>query len=92
MYGVLNVFPLDKQREILKMCFEALNKGGIVWVGANLYVDASYIYQTYPVPHNFYTTFLNNFSNIRMEEYKEWEIFKLRKYEKTQTSILFEKI
>ena len=33
---------------------ESLNSGGILWIGANLYDDFDYKFQTYTVPRDFY--------------------------------------
>ena len=65
----------------------SLNPGGILWIGANLYEDFNYKFQTYPVPRDFYTVYKESEKFI-LDEVKEEELFGKHKYEPEQTSVM----
>ena len=93
MYGVSASFTVEKQSEIIRRIISILRPGGYLWIGANLYDDAKYRYQTYPVPRNFYEQLKSRYSDqIDFEEHLELELFGNDKYEKEQTTVLIRKL
>ena len=51
---------MNKQRVIIDKISNLLNLGGVLWIGANIYTDSEYKFQTYPVPKGFYEEICNN--------------------------------
>ena len=93
MYGVSASFTVEKQSEIIRRIISILRPGGYLWIGANLYDDAKYRYQTYPVPRNFYEQLKSRYGDqIDFEEHLELELFGNDKYEKEQTTVLIRKL
>lgn len=91
LYGVIGCFAVDKQRVIIDKISNLLNPGGVLWIGANIYTDSSYKFQTYPVPKGFYEDICNNDKSFELEEIYEKEIFGSVKYDPNQTSIFLSK-
>jgi len=87
LYGVIGCFTLPNQRLIIDKILESLNPGGLLWIGANLYEDFSYKFQTYPVPRNFYDSYKNS-DQFTFDEVTEVELFGKHKYEPKQTSVM----
>ena len=46
LYGVIGCFPTSDQKVIIDKILASLNPGGILWIGANLYEDFNYKFQT----------------------------------------------
>jgi len=90
MYGAIGCFPVNQQKEIIHKISKLLNVGGVIWIGANIYTDSSYKFQTYPVPRGFYEEICSN-SSLVLEEISEKEIFGSVKYDPNQTSIFLSK-
>ena len=86
MYGVIGCFQVNQQKEIIRKISELLNVGGIIWIGANIYTDSSYKFQTYPVPRGFYEEICSS-SSLDLEEISEKEIFGSVKYDPNQTTV-----
>ena len=91
LYGVIGCFTVDKQRVIIDKVSNLLNPGGVLWIGANIYTDSSYKFQTYPVPKGFYEEICNNNKSLELEEIYEKEIFGSVKYDTNQTSVFLYK-
>ena len=87
LYGVIGCFPISDQKVIIDKILASLNPGGILWIGANLYEDFNYKFQTYPVPRDFYTVYKESEKFI-LDEVKEEELFGKHKYEPEQTSVM----
>ena len=87
LYGVIGCFPTSDQKVIIDKILASLNPGGILWIGANLYEDFNYKFQTYPVPRDFYTVYKESEKFI-LDEVKEEELFGKHKYEPEQTSVM----
>ena len=87
MYGVIGCFTVDKQRSIIDRIIKSLNKGGCLWIGANIYTDSSYKFQTYPVPKGFYEEICEN-QSAKLDEFFELEVFGNGKYDPDQTSVM----
>ena len=87
MYGVIGCFTIDKQRSIIERIIRLLNRGGCLWIGANIYTDSSYKFQTYPVPKGFYKDVCSGHSVV-LEEFSELEVFENAKYDPDQTSVM----
>ena len=87
LYGVIGCFPLPDQKKIINKIIGSLNPGGILWVGANLYDDFDYKFQTYTVPRDFYDDYKSS-SKLIFDEVIEEELFGKHKYEPKQTSIM----
>ena len=87
MYGVIGCFTIDKQRSIIRRIIRLLNRGGCLWIGANIYTDSSYKFQTYPVPKGFYKDVCSGHSVV-LEEFSELEVFENAKYDPDQTSVM----
>ena len=87
MYGVIGCFTVDKQRSIIDRIIKSLNKGGCLWIGANIYTDSSYKFQTYPVPKGFYEEICAG-QSIKLDEFFELEVFGNGKYDPDQTSVM----
>ena len=90
LYGVIGCFQVNKQKEIIHKISKLLNVGSVIWIGANIYTDSSYKFQTYPVPRGFYEEICSN-SSLVLEEISEKEIFGSVKYDPNQTSIFLSK-
>jgi len=90
MYGVIGCFQVNQQKEIIRKISELLNVGGIIWIGANIYTDSSYKFQTYPVPRGFYEEICSS-SSLDLEEISEKEIFGSVKYDPNQTTVFLTK-
>ena len=58
-----------------------------MWIGANLYQDFNYKFQTYPVPRDFYKVYKESEKFI-FDEVKEEKLFGKHKYEPEQTSVM----
>jgi len=86
LYGVIGCFQVNQQKEIIRKISELLNVGGIIWIGANIYTDSSYKFQTYPVPRGFYEEICSS-SSLDLEEISEKEIFGSVKYDPNQTTV-----
>ena len=87
LYGVIGCFTLPDQRLIIDKTLESLNPGGLLWIGANLYEDFDYKFQTYPVPRNFYDSYKKS-EQFTFDEVTEVELFGKHKYEPKQTSVM----
>jgi len=87
LYGVIGCFDLRKQRSIVDRILKLLNPGGMLWIGANLYDNFDYKFQTYPVPNDFYGKY-KSMNEIIFEEVIEEELFGKHKYEPKQTSVM----
>ena len=87
LYGVIGCFTLSNQRAIIDKILDSLNPGGILWIGANLYEDFNYKFQTYPVPRDFYNAYKES-EKIIFDEVKEEKLFGKHKYEPEQTSVM----
>ena len=87
MYGVIGGFTVDKQKSIIHRIIKSLNKGGCLWIGANIYTDSSYKFQTYPVPKGFYEEICEN-QSAKLDEFFELEVFGNGKYDPDQTSVM----
>ena len=93
MYGVSAGFTVERQKEIIWRIIPILRPDGYLWVGANIYDDAKYKYQTYPVPRNFYEQLKSRHGDqVDFEEHLELELFGNDKYEKEQTTVLIRKL
>jgi len=91
LYGVIGCFIVDKQRVIIDKISNRLNSGGVLWIGANIYTDSSYKFQTYPVPKGFYEEICKNNKSLELEEFSEAEVFGNEKYDPNQTTVLLTK-
>ena len=91
LYGVIGCFTVDKQRLIIDKISNLLNPDGVLWIGANIYTDSSYKFQTYPVPKGFYEEICDADKSLELEEIYEKEIFGSVKYDPNQTSIFLSK-
>ena len=87
LYGVIGCFNLKQQKSIIDKILESLNPGGMLWIGANLYDNLDYKFQTYPVPTDFYDTY-KTMNGIIFDEVIEEELFGKHKYEPKQTSVM----
>ena len=92
LYGVIGCFTVDQQRIIIDKISSILNVGGVLWIGANIYTDSSYKFQTYPVPRGFYEELCNTDKSLDLEEFSELEVFGNGKYDPNQTTVLLTKI
>ena len=88
LYGVIGCFNLKQQKSIIDKILDSLNPGGMLWIGANLYDNLDYKFQTYPVPIDFYDTYKTK-NGIIFDEVIEEELFGKHKYEPKQTSVMF---
>ena len=91
LYGVIGCFTVDQQRIIIDKISKILNPGGVLWIGANIYTDSSYKFQTYPVPRGFYEEICSSNKSLVLEEFSELEIFGNGKYDPDQTTVLLSK-
>ena len=91
LYGVIGCFTVEKQRVIIDKISNRLNSGGVLWIGANIYTDSSYKFQTYPVPRGFYEEICKNNKSLELEEFSEAEVFGNKKYDPNQTTVLLTK-
>jgi len=91
LYGVIGCFTVDKQRVIIDKISNRLNSGGVLWIGANIYTDSSYKFQTYPVPRGFYEEICKNNKSFELEEFSEAGVFGNKKYDPNQTTVLLTK-
>jgi len=91
LYGVIGCFTVEQQRKIINKISIILNTGGVLWIGANIYTDSSYKFQTYPVPKGFYEEICNNNKSLELEEFSEAEVFGNKKYDPNQTTVLLTK-
>ena len=91
LYGVIGCFTVDQQRIIIDKISKILNPGGVLWIGANIYTDSSYKFQTYPVPRGFYEEICSRNKSLDLEEFSELEIFGNGKYDPDQTTVLLSK-
>ena len=91
LYGVIGCFTVDQQRIIIDKISKILNPGGVLWIGANIYTDSSYKFQTYPVPRGFYEEICSSNKSLDLEEFSELEIFGNGKYDPDQTTVLLSK-
>ena len=91
LYGVIGCFTVDKQRLIIEKISNLLNPDGVLWIGANIYIDSSYKFQTYPVPRGFYEEICDGDISLDLEEISEKEIFGSVKYDPNQTSVFLTK-
>ena len=91
LYGVIGCFQVNQQKEIIRKISELLNVGGIIWIGANIYTDSSYKFQTYPVPRGFYEEICGSNNSLDLEEISEKEIFGSVKYDINQTTVFLTK-
>ena len=87
LYGVIGCFDLRQQRSIIDRILKLLNPGGMLWIGANLYDNFDYKFQTYPVPNDFYDKY-KSMKDIIFDEIIEEELFGKHKYEPKQTSVM----
>jgi len=91
LYGVIGCFTVDQQRIIIDKISNILNPEGVLWIGANIYTDSSYKFQTYPVPRGFYEEICSSNKSLDLEEFSELEIFGNGKYDPDQTTVLLSK-
>jgi hypothetical protein len=91
LYGVIGSFTIDHQRIIIDKISSILNTGGVLWIGANIYTDSSYKFQTYPVPRGFYEEICKTNKSLDLEEFSELEVFGNGKYDPDQTTVLLTK-
>ncbi len=91
LYGVIGCFTVDQQRIIIDKISNILNPEGVLWIGANIYTDSSYKFQTYPVPRGFYEEICSRNKSLDLEEFSELEIFGNGKYDPDQTTVLLSK-
>tara|TARA_B100001540_G_scaffold128946_1_gene114974 strand:- start:679 stop:1038 length:360 start_codon:yes stop_codon:yes gene_type:complete len=91
LYGVIGCFTVEKQKEIIAKITNLLNPGGLLWIGANIYTDSSYKFQTYPVPRGFYEEICLEDKSLVLEEIQEEEIFGNVKYDPDQTTVFLTK-
>ena len=91
LYGVIGCFTVEKQKEIIAKITNLLNPGGLLWIGANIYTDSSYKFQTYPVPRGFYEEICLENKSLVLEEIREEEIFGNVKYDPDQTTVFLTK-
>ena len=91
LYGVIGCFPVSKQREIIDKISKIMNKGSVLWIGANIYEDSNYKFQTYPVPRGFYDNICTEIPSLELEEIEEKDIFGKVKYDQNQTTVLLTK-
>jgi len=91
LYGVIGCFTVSKQIEIISKIASLLNPKGLIWIGANIYTDSSYKFQTYPVPRGFYDEICNDNPYLRLEEFSELEVFGNNKYDQEQTSVFLQR-
>ena len=91
LYGVIGCFQVNQQKEIINKISKLLNVGGVIWIGANIYTDSSYKFQTYPVPRGFYEEICAGNSSLDLEEMSEKEIFGSVKYDPNQTTVFLTK-
>ena len=92
LYGVIGCFTVDQQRKTIDKISNILNTGGVLWIGANIYTDSSYKFQTYPVPRGFYEEICNTNKSLDLEEFSELEVFGNGKYDPDQPTVLLTKI
>ena len=91
LYGVIGCFTVDNQEIIIDKIAKLLNVGGVLWIGANIYTDSSYKFQTYPVPRGFYEEICEINNSLELEELSEKEIFGSVKYDPEQTTVFLTK-
>ena len=91
LYGVIGCFQVNQQKEIINKISKLLNVGGVIWIGANIYTDSSYKFQTYPVPRGFYEEICKTNKSLDLEEFSELEVFGNGKYDPVQTTVLLTK-
>ena len=91
LYGVIGCFQVKQQKEIINKISKLLNVGGVIWIGANIYTDSSYKFQTYPVPRGFYEEICEGNNSLDLEEISEKEIFGSVKYDPNQTTVFLTK-
>ncbi len=91
LYGVIGCFTVEEQKEIIAKITNLLNPGGLLWIGANIYTDSSYKFQTYPVPRGFYEEICLEDKSLVLEEIQEEEIFGNVKYDPDQTTVFLTK-
>ena len=91
LYGVIGCFTVDQQRKMIDKISNILNTGGVLWIGANIYTDSSYKFQTYPVPRGFYEDICNANQSLDIEEFSELEVFGNGKYDPDQSTVLLTK-
>ena len=91
LYGVIGCFTVVQQRKMIDKISNILNTGGVLWIGANIYTDSSYKFQTYPVPRGFYDEICNTNQSLDMEEFSELEVFGNGKYDPDQSTVLLTK-
>jgi len=92
LYGVIGCFKVEQQKEIIQKISKLLNAGGVIWIGANIYTDSNYKFQTYPVPRGFYEGICEKNKSLDLEEFSELEVFGNGKYDSEQTTVLLTKI
>ena len=91
LYGVIGCFTVPQQKEIIGKISQLLNIGGVLWIGANIYIDSTYKFQTYPVPRGFYEEICGSNISLDLEEISEKEIFGSVKYDQEQTTVFLTK-
>ena len=91
LYGVIGCFTVEEQKIIVDKTVQLLNVGGTLWIGANIYTDSTYKFQTYPVPRGFYEEICDNNSSLDLEELPEKEIFGSVRYDPEQTTVFLTK-
>ena len=91
LYGVIGCFTVDNQEIIIDKIAKLLNVGGVLWIGANIYTDSSYKFQTYPVPRGFYEEICKTNKSLNLEELPEKEIFGSVRYDPEQTTVFLTK-
>lgn len=91
LYGVIGCFKVEDQEIIIGKIAKLLNVEGVLWIGANIYTDSSYKFQTYPVPRGFYEEICKTNKSLDLEEFSELEVFGNGKYDPDQTTVLLTK-
>ena len=91
LYGVIGCFTVEEQKVIIDKIANLLNIGGTLWIGANIYTDSTYKFQTYPVPRGFYEEICETNNSLDFEEIPEKDIFGSVKYDPEQTTVFLTK-
>ena len=88
---MIGCFTVEEQKVIIDKIANLLNIGGTLWIGANIYTDSTYKFQTYPVPRGFYEEICKTNNSLEVEELPEKEIFGSVKYDPNQTTVFLTK-
>ena len=72
LYGVIGCFPVSKQREIIDKISKIMNKGSVLWIGANIYEDSNYKFQTIQFLEDSMRIYLKFFARVRGNRRKRY--------------------